>query len=480
VQQLRGVVADLLELGHRRQHVAAPLDALAVLDLLHHVVDDRLVQRGLLAGEPVVLGDLDLLGQVVDDRRVGLDAAEQVRAGDAAQEGGGLGVAVPLDGDRVAGAEAVGGAQQPGVEHVHDRPQLGEPVLDRGAGERHPVLGDEPADGPRMAGPAVLDGLGLVEHEPAPGDPFQLVGVAGGGGVGGDDEVGRRDLLDQLVVVATAGAVVGEHPQPRGEPRSLALPGTHQGHGADEQRRPAVLLGPLVRLQGEHLHRLAQPHVVRQARPEPERGQEREPRDAPLLVGAQLGAELRWRGDRGDGAFRGTGQQLADPPVGVDGGDRQRDLVVAVPVVGVALGEREHLRGGGGDPGAPGAGPAEELQPLAQPLDVDAHPLAPQPDERRLGGDEVGELLLTQLVVADRDRPPELGQLLPAQPAAGDHPIGRGGAAGAEAEPDPPGAVPACGQLHPEPGLDEQRRVGGEEPVGVVQVEVEDGRAGLA
>ena len=85
VQQLGRVVADLLELGHRGQHVAAPLDALGVLDLLHHVVDDGLVERGLLGGEPVVLLDLDLLGQVVDDGRVGLDPAQQVGPGDRAQ-----------------------------------------------------------------------------------------------------------------------------------------------------------------------------------------------------------------------------------------------------------------------------------------------------------------------------------------------------------------------------------------------------------
>ena len=81
MQQLGRVVADLLELGHRGEHVAAALDALRVLDLLHHVVDDRAVERGLLAGEPVVLRDLDLLGQVVDDRGIGLDAGAAGRAG---------------------------------------------------------------------------------------------------------------------------------------------------------------------------------------------------------------------------------------------------------------------------------------------------------------------------------------------------------------------------------------------------------------
>ena len=141
VQELGRVVADLLELGHRGEHVAPALDALRVLDLLHHVVDDRAVERGLLGREPVVLRDLDLLGQVVDDRRVGLDPAQQVGPGDRAQPRRRLVAAVPLDRHRVALAEAVGRAQQPGVEHVHHRPELRQAVLHRGAGERDPVLG---------------------------------------------------------------------------------------------------------------------------------------------------------------------------------------------------------------------------------------------------------------------------------------------------------------------------------------------------
>ena len=146
VQQLCRVVAHLLELGHRGEDVAAPRDAVAALDAFEHVVDDRAVERRLLAGEPVVLGDLDLLRQVVDDAGVGLHASQQVGADDAAQQGGGLVVAVALDGDGEALPEAFGAAEHAGVEEVHDRPQLGQPVLHRGAGERDAVPGAQPAD----------------------------------------------------------------------------------------------------------------------------------------------------------------------------------------------------------------------------------------------------------------------------------------------------------------------------------------------
>ena len=45
------MVADLLELGQRGQDQPAPLDALRRLDAFQHVVDHRLVERGLLGGQ---------------------------------------------------------------------------------------------------------------------------------------------------------------------------------------------------------------------------------------------------------------------------------------------------------------------------------------------------------------------------------------------------------------------------------------------
>ena len=244
---------------------------------------------------------------------------------------------------------------------------------------------------------------------------------------------------------------------------------------------PRSALGPLVGLQREHLHRLAQAHVVGEARAEAEPRQERQPRDAPLLVGPQLRPERRRRLDRGDRLLDVAGEQLADPAVGVDRGDGQRNALLAVglPVVGVAPRERHHLAGRERAAGPAAAGPAQELQPGAQPLGVDAHPLAPQPDQRRLRGDQLGDLLLGQLVVADRDGPAELRQLLAAQAAAGEHAVG-GRAARAEREPDAARAVPPGGELHPEPGLDEQRRARGQELVGAVGLEVEVGGPGLA
>ena len=96
-EELRGVVADLLELGEGRQDQPLALDALGRLELLGGVLDDGLVERGLLLGQRAEDLHLELVGQVGDDRLVGLEPAEDERAGQALEASGGLGVAVDLD-----------------------------------------------------------------------------------------------------------------------------------------------------------------------------------------------------------------------------------------------------------------------------------------------------------------------------------------------------------------------------------------------
>ena len=84
-EQVGGMVAHLLELGHRGQHQAAAADVVGrVLDAAEHVGDRGRVQARLLGGE--VAPDLHLLlvRQVGDDRLVGLQAAEHERLGERA------------------------------------------------------------------------------------------------------------------------------------------------------------------------------------------------------------------------------------------------------------------------------------------------------------------------------------------------------------------------------------------------------------
>ena len=323
--------------------------------------------------------------------------------------------------------------------------------------------GPEAAHGAGGQRAGVLHRLRLVEHEPVPVDVGQVVGVAGGGGVRGDQQVGADERGAQIVAARAGGAVVGADPQAGDEAGGLALPGADHRHGAEQERRTGVRVAPVVGLEGEQLHGLAETHVVGQAGTEAQRCQEREPGDPALLVGAQLRGEAGGRVDGGERAFRAAGEQVAEPADGVDAGQRQRQVAVVH-----ARGQGEHI----GRRRRPALTAAQELQAAAQRRLVHAHPGPAQPHQRRLRGDERGDLVLVQGLVADGQRPPEVGDLLAAQPAAHDH-ARRRCAAGRQAQPDPARAVPARGQLHPEPGVDQQRGSGDEQVVGALGAHVE-------
>ena len=260
-----------------------------------------------------------------------------------------------------------------------------------------------------------------------PVDGGEVVGVACGGGVGSDQQVRVAGERREVVPAGAAGAVVGPDPKVRGEAGGLTLPGADHRHRAEEQGRAGVVVRPVVRLEREQLHGLAKTHVVGEAGAQAERGQEGQPRDAPLLVGPEEGGERgRWV-DRCQGALGAAGEEVAEPAVGVDAGQRQGQVVL----VREARGEREDVRGAGA--AAPAA--AQELQALAQLVLVHAHPCTAQSHQGCLRGDERGDLLLVEhgvRAVAHRDRPPEVGHLLAAE-AAADHHARGGGAARGEA-----------------------------------------------
>ena len=143
----------------------------------------------------------------------------------------------------------------------------------------------------------ILDGLRLVENRVIETDVFQFGDVAVQRPVGGDDQIVLVEL-GQRVLSQQAGVV--EHPEVGREGLGLLDPIEHQAAGHDRQRRgsPAVPR-PLqaARLeQGQHLHRLAQPHVVGQAAAEAEVAQEVQPTESVLLIAAQLAAEPARRG----------------------------------------------------------------------------------------------------------------------------------------------------------------------------------------
>ena len=93
-------------------------------------------------------------------------------------------------GCRVAALERRCRAEQPRVEEVHDRVQLGQAVLHRRAGQRDPVPGGQRADRARLLGVAGLDVLRFVERDSLPLDLRERLAIAGGQRIRGDHEVG--------------------------------------------------------------------------------------------------------------------------------------------------------------------------------------------------------------------------------------------------------------------------------------------------
>ena len=83
---MRGVIADLLEADEEGEDDAwAPVDAVDRLDPMRQILHRLLVERRLLAAQRAERLDLRLVRQIGDDRSVGLQAAQDVGAGEIAQ-----------------------------------------------------------------------------------------------------------------------------------------------------------------------------------------------------------------------------------------------------------------------------------------------------------------------------------------------------------------------------------------------------------
>ena len=313
LEELRRVVADLLEAGQQRQHQAAPGVVVGALDAVHRVAHERLVEHDLLAGQRQRVVGLGLGGQLGGDARVGLATPEQERldqVGELARLGrhrAGLDRPGPDLAERVAAAEQARRAP------VEDRPELGEVVLHRGAGERDPPTAGDGAQRPRGRGPRVLHMLGLVGHDEVPGDGVERGVVDPHRAVGGQHEARL-----QLAEVAL-GAVEAAYVDSWREPADLGLPVAEETRRTHHERRPESAGGTRragtehfdpVQVERDHRHRLAEPHVVGQARAETELGEVGQPGEPVALVVAQVGVQTRGGWDRGAGG--GGHEALAD------------------------------------------------------------------------------------------------------------------------------------------------------------------------
>ena len=203
----------------------------------------------------------------------------------------------PLGG-LVALGELALGTQELWREEVHHRPEIQRPVLDRGSGEGDTELPLEFVG--RLGGDrlGVLDVLGFVQDHRREGAPLKELRVAAQDGVGGHDEIAAR-IARQLAPAAAEvlRAKVG------GEALRFSNPvGQHRG-GRDHQRGRGLLRAVLLAQQiGQGLHRLSEPHLVGEQRPDaalPEVAQEAQPAKAGDLVRPRLRFEpLRQRLER--------------------------------------------------------------------------------------------------------------------------------------------------------------------------------------
>ena len=189
------MVAHLLELGHRGQHQAAALDSFRCADAVQHVVDHRLIQRGLLRSQVADQIHLQLLGQVSDDRRVGLDAAQDERPGEASQSIRGVVITATLDRLGVALLERRCRSEQPGIGELEDGPQVGEAVFHRRSGDGNPSARRDRADRGGLLGGGVLDRLRFVDDDAPPGDLAEIGGVPRGKCIRGDHKIAAGNPL---------------------------------------------------------------------------------------------------------------------------------------------------------------------------------------------------------------------------------------------------------------------------------------------
>ena len=293
-----GVVADLLELREQGQHLAVLLAQGGAGDRIEALLHRFGVKLLLLGAEAHPFAQLHLLGQVGDDRFVGLEAAQDEGAHPGLEVPQGAHVAVALDRQAVALAEEGFIPQHPGVEEVHQGPELADAVLHRRAGEGDAEAAllagaAEVAGGLALLGGGILDRLGLIDHHPLPVDRFEQLAVALEQAIAGEHQVDTVEGLPQgRLRGGAAGAVVLPHPQLRREARRLPFPvGEHRGGGHQQHGPPQFLLRLEVLQEGQQLDRLAQAHVVGQTGALVEAVQEGQPAQAPLLIGPQLARE---------------------------------------------------------------------------------------------------------------------------------------------------------------------------------------------
>ncbi len=186
----------------------------------------------------------------------------------------------------------------------------------------------------------------------------------------------------------------------RREPPELRLPLLDDAHRADDEGRADVAV---LALGGEHrdrLHRLAQAHVVGQDRAGSEIAEQPEPAVTALLEREQVELHRRRGRERREAALA-TLEQVGQRSIELDRAELDARLV------GLEPGDGPHEV----DDAVASLAALQEAQGAFDLGAVQGMPAAADPDEWLLGGGELGELLVGEDVVADREPPVEPGEL---------------------------------------------------------------------
>ncbi len=406
------MVAHLLQAQHGGEHEPLALDALRAGDLLQHLVHHRLVEARLLSRERAPLRRLQLVRQVRHDRTVGLRAAEHERAREGQEPLGGVLVSVALDRDSELLPERALRPEQSGVQHLHDRPQLAEVVLDGRTRQRDAARRGDRAHGPRPARGRVLHLLCLVEHEARPGHRREHGPVSLDEGVARDDHVGASRLTTQRLPPRPRRAVVDDHRQPGREPLDLPAPVAHHRSRAHHEGRAANgALLPVGLEHAEHRRGLAEPHVVGEARTQPDPFEEPDPRHPEPLVRAKLAAEALGGRTGLERLGELAPQQRTERASGVHGHDWHPGL--GDPSASHRTQDAREVHG----PPPPPDG--EELDQTPDLFGVQLRPLPADADQRGFQLGEAPEVGEPETDVTERGLPVELRETAGCQAAGG-------------------------------------------------------------
>ena len=214
-------------------------------------------------------------------------------------------------------------SQQTRIEKVEDGPEIAKTILHRRAGQRDARSRVDLLGRLRLLGAGRLDGLRFVQDRDAPrrveqrGHPEQR-------SVAGDDEVDTRDPVAIECLQFGASHCRGmrdRRPEARGEPFDLRSPVGQQGCRCDEQTGAPRLVAWRARFhhqqQCQHLHRLAEPHIVGEAGAQAEARQQVQPAHAGLLIRAERCLQGRARIEvRQFVRIAKTGERLRQPRPG--------------------------------------------------------------------------------------------------------------------------------------------------------------------